>query len=114
MRKDLEKFNLLDEEISEEGVDFHSLQAEEDEDENILDTVEDPKVQENINSVNTDDSVKIYLQQIGKIPMLSPSEELDVANTNDELYIKFERSPENYKYAIARTKEIKNDDFASW
>ncbi len=79
MRKDLEKFNLLDEEISEEGVDFHSLQAEEDEDENILDTVEDPKVQENINSVNTDDSVKIYLQQIGKIPMLSPSEELDVA-----------------------------------
>ncbi len=78
MRKDLEKFNLLDEEISEEGVDFHSLQ-EQDEDDDILDTVEDPKVQESINSVNTDDSVKIYLQQIGKIPLLSSEEELDVA-----------------------------------
>ena len=79
MRKDLEKFNLLDDEISDEGVDFHSLQEEEDEDEDILDTVEDPKVQENLSSINTDDSVKIYLQQIGKIPMLSAEEELDVA-----------------------------------
>ena len=78
MRKDLKKFNLLDEEISDEGVDFHSLQEDED-DENILDTVEDPKIQENINSVNTDDSVKLYLQQIGKIPMLSSEEEFEVA-----------------------------------
>lgn len=37
-------------------------------------------------------------------------EELDVANTNDELYIKFERAPKNYKFALARTKEIKNND----
>ena len=37
-------------------------------------------------------------------------EETDVANTNDELYIKFERAPKNYKYALARTKEIKNND----
>jgi len=79
MRKDIEKFNLLDEEISDEGVDFHSLQEQDDDDENILDTVEDPKVQENINSVNTDDSVKIYLQQIGKIPLLSTEEEFDIA-----------------------------------
>lgn len=35
---------------------------------------------------------------------------LEVANTNDELYIKFERAPKNYKYALARTKEIKNHD----
>ena len=37
-------------------------------------------------------------------------EETDVANTNDELYIKFERAPKNYKFALARTKEIKNND----
>lgn len=81
MSKKVENFELNDE-ISEEGVDFHSLQEEqEDEDdaENILNTVADPKVQESINSVNTDDSVRIYLQQIGKIPMLSPEEELDIA-----------------------------------
>ncbi len=79
MHNDLEKFNVLEEEISDEGVDFHRLQEQEDEDENILDTVQDPKVQENLNSINTDDSVKLYLQQIGKIPMLSTQEEFEVA-----------------------------------
>ena len=61
MSKKVENFELNDE-ISEEGVDFHSIQEEqEDEDdaENILNTVADPKVQESINSVNTDDSVRI-------------------------------------------------------
>ena len=54
-----------------------------------------------------------YFTEVLDIVSKKTGEELDVANTNDELYIKFERSPENYKYAIARTKEIKNDDFAS-
>lgn len=77
MKKEIEKLGLLTDEISEEGVDFSQIQEEEDED--VLQSVEDPKVQESLSSVNSDDSVKIYLQQIGKIPLLSPEQELDVA-----------------------------------
>ena len=94
MSKKVENFELNDE-ISEEGVDFHSLQEEqEDEDdaENILNTVADPKVQESINSVNTDDSVRIYLQQIGKIPMLSPEEELDIAKKIKDEHSEFSKN----------------------
>ena len=59
MSEKTEQFELIDE-ISEEGVDFHSLQAEDEDEENILDNVEDPKVQESLNSVNSDDSVNIF------------------------------------------------------
>ena len=34
-------------------------------------------------------------------------EELELGNTNDDVYMKFEKSPENYKYALARTIGIK-------
>ena len=54
-----------------------------------------------------------YFTKVMKVVSKKTGEELEVANTNDELYIKFERSPKNYKYALARTKEIKNDDTAS-
>lgn len=76
MKKELEKYGLLTDEISDENVNFHDL---EEDDEDVLETVEDPKVQENLSTVNSDDSVKIYLQQIGKIPLLSHEQELDLA-----------------------------------
>lgn len=78
MKKEIEKLGILDTEISDEDVDFHQLQMEDIDDE-VLGSVEDPKVQESLSSINSDDSVRIYLQQIGKIPMLSPEEEADVA-----------------------------------
>ena len=41
--------------------------------------VEEPKVSETLSSAVSDDSVKIYLQQIGKIPLLNSEQELSVA-----------------------------------
>ena len=43
--------------------------------------IDEPKVAETYSSAVTDDSVKIYLQQIGKIPLLDSEQELEVAKT---------------------------------
>ena len=48
-------------------------------DEDIFSAVEEPKVPETQNSAIADDSVKIYLQQIGKIKLLNNDEELEIA-----------------------------------
>lgn len=48
-------------------------------DEDIMTAVEEPKLPETQNSAIADDSVKIYLQQIGKIKLLGSDEELKVA-----------------------------------
>lgn len=53
--------------------------AKDDDEDDILESVDEPKIPENLSSVNADDSVRIYLQQIGKIPMLTSPQELEVA-----------------------------------
>lgn len=71
MVKEFEHLGILTDEISDENIDFKKLQElesnEEAEDgEDVLKSVEDPKVQESLLSVNSDDSVKYIYVRLGK------------------------------------------------
>lgn len=84
------KFSLEDTENTTESNEEISIDKinEEPEDDELIMSVEEPKTAENASSINADDSVKIYLQQIGKIPLLTAEQELEVAKkikeSNDE------------------------------
>ena len=77
-----EKINLSIDDISDEGIDFEHITDEEN-------TDTEAKEHESLDDINADDSVKIYLQQIGKYPLLTKDEERKVAKsikeTNNDL-----------------------------
>lgn len=68
--------------------DMEELSQSEDDNDDIIAQVQEPKIAENLKTVNSDDSVKIYLQQIGKIPLLKGDKEIEIAKrikeNNDE------------------------------
>ena len=71
--KNEEKIELSIDDISDEGVDFEHLNEE------LSDEELEKDFKEPAESSDADDSVKIYLQQIGKIPLLSREAELEIA-----------------------------------
>ncbi len=89
MASKIEKYNGDDVDINDENAEISIDKInEEPEDDELIMSVEEPKTSENVSSINADDSVKIYLQQIGKIPLLTAEQELEVAKKikekNDE------------------------------
>lgn len=80
MTDKIDKFSNDDIEITDDNaeISIENINKEQ-EDEDLILSVEEPKTAENVSSINADDSVKIYLQQIGKIPLLTAEQELEVA-----------------------------------
>ena len=74
-----------------EEVSLEEIESEPDDEELIM-SVDEPKTAESVSSVNADDSVKIYLQQIGKIPLLSAEQELEVAKKIYEEHDEFSKN----------------------
>ncbi|MCD7740075.1 MAG: sigma-70 family RNA polymerase sigma factor [Candidatus Gastranaerophilales bacterium] len=89
MSDDKEKYSLREEQLQEADYDIPL------DDEDIITAVEEPKIPETQSSAVADDSVKIYLQQIGKIKLLNNEEELEIAKK-----IKEENSNEAKKILI--------------
>lgn len=75
MSEEQDQYSLRNEDFQEPD---YNTQMTLDEDDIIM-AVEEPKTAETQNSAIADDSVKIYLQQIGKIKLLSTEEELKIA-----------------------------------
>ena len=73
MAEEQDKFSINEEDMNDS--DFELQLGDED----IIKAVQEPKLPETQNSAIADDSVKIYLQQIVKIKLLSAEEELEVA-----------------------------------
>lgn len=66
------------------------------------------------NKILLNDEVEIITPKekfVAKVELILNKDgvELGVANTNDELYLKFSQAPVDYNYAIARTVGIKNE-----
>lgn len=84
MMDTVDNFSLGIDDISDEGIDFDQF-------ENDIAQDEENSKHEVESDAGVDDSVKLYLQQIGKIPLLSKEEELEIAKKIKEEHCELSR-----------------------
>ena len=70
----IDNFNIGIDDISDEGIDFEQFENDIAQEEEIKADAE--------NDAGIEDHVKIYLKKIGKIPLLSREEELEICKKN--------------------------------
>ena len=73
------KKTIKDIELTKDIKSEDFMQDEEDIDNEIIETVKAPSTSETKQSIASDDSVLIYLNKIGKIPLIAPDEEEKIA-----------------------------------
>ncbi len=88
MQLDAEKFEVVFDYLEHNNIDILKIEEDDDDDEIILDDDEDVEVEKIDLSVpdgvSVEDPVRMYLKEIGKVPLLSADEERDLAQQMEE------------------------------
>ena len=96
MKKELDKFEFTADDITDENIDLSEIEEPEeidlDDAEEILESESRSRSSEDLDSIKTDDNVKIYLHQIGKIPLLTAEDEFELSKKIQEKNDKFSKN----------------------